>query len=96
MVPVSTDHFNAINAMFTVVIVLTAAGFVMLLHWRLRLWVEARLHSVVQSLKDELPPLIVGECITRQEIEEDRRRLDELESLSRNVEDRLNLLMKKL
>lgn len=93
---VRTDHFIIPNAVFTVTLVLVALVVVWVMHFFLRRWVVHQLHAVVESMKTELPPLIVGECITRQEIEEDRRRLDELESLSRNVEKRLDLLMKKI
>ena len=95
-VPIRDDHFNLINGGFTVGIAVLAIGFVIWLHWRLRLWVEARLQGMVDKLKEELPPLFVGEYITRGDIEAHRKRLDELEALGRNVEDRLNLLMKKL
>lgn len=53
--------------------------------------IEAQIKLMGETLKRELPPLfLVGEGITRADLDSYRDRIERLEAMTRNLESRLN------
>ena len=92
MMPVNTGYVNAWNLVFTVLVGLAVLAVVHALHTNLRRWAEAQIEQLAASLKHELPPLLVGEMMTHEEMRHFQDRLLNIEAEVSNVKRRIAVL----